>query len=725
MRPSAPSITHRRWHGVVLALLSFPIGPVSLALPVIPNPSFELDIYRVWPGHAAANGGRIQGWEIQGAGVGINPVPLLPDDNRNAFPFADNGGIPNGYRVAFIQGVGTLRTRIEGLVPGAEYRVRFYANRRASTGVPRASWQLPGWRDEVTFDVSGAENASGAYRRISGTFVAVASSGELSVHNRPGEDATLLLDGFEIRPTLPFFWLEPADPGTGLFAWGEATQVARADALPPVNSFQSVAIGGAHLLGLTPSGRVLASGANDFGQCNVPAGLEGVIAIAAGERHSLALLKDGTLRGWGDNRLGQLGGPFLVGTRRPERILSIAAGANHCVVSTELGLVYAWGANEDGQSRVPENLAGVESVAAGASHSLALRRDGSVVGWGNNVAGKELGPGGVMALPGPATAIAAGQYHSMAIVRGEVVCWGLNAHGQCRVPDDLGAVWAIAGGAYHSVALSSGRNPVVMWGSEGVGSPSIPIPISRGERHLASVAAGGRLTIGLARPELDFGNVPPGGPPRHLDFLVRKLSLSDPGLLGEARGTDSSVREFQVARAPLTSPSEPDPDVVRFRVTYSPTASGIHQNGFNCGNNTYTVMARGTSFPPDLDTDGDGMSDLAEYQARALGMDRTLPQAEWVSLLRGVARSLGHYAPADLAVLNADALLLERDPEGGGFRIVLGIEKASGLPDFLRLPITAESLRPLDDGRLEFRFQSPEPAALFRFQAAPNAVDEE
>ena len=44
---------------------------------------------------------------------------------------------------------------------------------------------------------------------------------------------------------------------------------------------------------------------NDYGQSTVPAGLSGVMAVAAGDYHSLALKADGTVVAWGDNNYGQ------------------------------------------------------------------------------------------------------------------------------------------------------------------------------------------------------------------------------------------------------------------------------------------------------------------------------------------------------------------------------------------------------------------------------------
>ena len=67
------------------------------------------------------------------------------------------------------------------------------------------------------------------------------------------------------------------------------------------NQVAAIAAGGLHSLALKKDGTVVAWGWNHFGQTSVPAGLRNVIAIAAGAEHSLALKSDGTVVGWGAN----------------------------------------------------------------------------------------------------------------------------------------------------------------------------------------------------------------------------------------------------------------------------------------------------------------------------------------------------------------------------------------------------------------------------------------
>ena len=80
---------------------------------------------------------------------------------------------------------------------------------------------------------------------------------------------------------------------------------------------------------LTFGGNVFAWGDNSSYQCNVPAGLSGVVAIAAGGIHTVALKQDGN--------------------------------------------VVAWGYNSYDQSNVPAGLSNVVAIAAGKFHTVALR----------------------------------------------------------------------------------------------------------------------------------------------------------------------------------------------------------------------------------------------------------------------------------------------------------------------------------------------------------------
>ena len=74
-------------------------------------------------------------------------------------------------------------------------------------------------------------------------------------------------------------------PGN-VISWGDQVILNGA----PATRFTKIAAGYAHSLALKSDGTVVAWGRNSQGQSTVPGGLNGVVAIAAGTPHSLALI---------------------------------------------------------------------------------------------------------------------------------------------------------------------------------------------------------------------------------------------------------------------------------------------------------------------------------------------------------------------------------------------------------------------------------------------------
>ncbi len=91
---------------------------------------------------------------------------------------------------------------------------------------------------------------------------------------------------------------------------------------------------------------------DEVGGCHVEP-LTGVVSVAVGRSHRLALTSDGSVWSWGDNASGQLGRDYDPSQIQPITDLSdvsvVAAGAAHSVAFTTPGEVWAWGANEAGQ----------------------------------------------------------------------------------------------------------------------------------------------------------------------------------------------------------------------------------------------------------------------------------------------------------------------------------------------------------------------------------------
>jgi uncharacterized repeat protein (TIGR01451 family) len=147
----------------------------------------------------------------------------------------------------------------------------------------------------------------------------------------------------------------------------------------------------------------------------------GVIAIAAGGTHCLALKADGSVDAWGENVTGQLGNASISAfSRAPVAvdglgsgagIIAIAGGVGQSLALKSDGSVLAWGFNHDGELGNGDatgatqlspvavsgfgNGSGVIAIAAGHFHSLALKSDGTEWAWGNNIFG-QLGNGGAV-----------------------------------------------------------------------------------------------------------------------------------------------------------------------------------------------------------------------------------------------------------------------------------------------------------------------------------------
>lgn len=128
---------------------------------------------------------------------------------------------------------------------------------------------------------------------------------------------------------------------------------------------------------LTEGGTVLAWGRSWSDECKVPKGLDGVVAISAGEHHTLAVRRDGTVVAWGSPGTDKSAVPS-----RLRGVVTVAAGEDHSLALRYDGTVVAWGNNLLGACNVPAGLTDVVAIAAGKSLSCALKADGTVTVWG-------------------------------------------------------------------------------------------------------------------------------------------------------------------------------------------------------------------------------------------------------------------------------------------------------------------------------------------------------
>ena len=194
------------------------------------------------------------------------------------------------------------------------------------------------------------------------------------------------------------------------------------------------------------------------------------IALVANHDRALALRQDGSIYGFGSNRMWSLGQSVAEHRMRP-----VAPWERFTTDNVE-------------KPRLIFGALGARQMAVGGGHSLAVLEDGALCAWGFDDVGqtgllldekKQLVPWRVAGLP-PIRMAAAGDGHSLALdMRGRVWAWGLDNAGQLgdglldnrhqpRVIEGLDSVVEIAAGAGHSLALDE-TGKVWSWGSNSMG----------------------------------------------------------------------------------------------------------------------------------------------------------------------------------------------------------------------------------------------------------------
>jgi len=299
--------------------------------------------------------------------------------------------------------------------------------------------------------------------------------------------------------------VNPSSPGAVVAWgwWGPDSYTETDVAVAAQSGVIAIAAGAYHTVALKNNGSVLTWGP-DATAANVPATAQSrVTAIAAGYGHTVALKTDGSVVAWvawGHNNYGQTTVPAAA----QSDIIAIAAGESHTVALKKNGSVLAWGDNWGGQTTVPTAAQrGITAIAAGGIHTVALKDDGSVVAWGWNGEGQTTVP---IAAQSGVKAIAAGVFHTLALKSdGSVIEWG-NGSG-VPVAAQSGVI-AIASGYYHNLALKN-DGTVVAWGYNGWGQTRVP----EGLGGVTAIAAGLSHSVVLlgTAPLPPFLDARPGG----------------------------------------------------------------------------------------------------------------------------------------------------------------------------------------------------------------------
>lgn len=264
-------------------------------------------------------------------------------------------------------------------------------------------------------------------------------------------------------------------------------------------------------------GAVVAWGANGNGQTTIPAGLTDVVAVAAGQSHSLALKRDGTLVAWGKNDLGQTNVPAGL-----SNVVAITAGQSYSLALKADGTLVAWGAYYNyGEIIAQRDVVAIDGDLSGYGYALAVKRDGTIVILNMNGSGdtpaQAMNPRDAVAAVGGAMhqvvlrrdgtaqhylwgtareaavpdviAIDAGDSYSVALkADGTIITWGT----QQALPAGFSNIVAIAAGSKHGLALT-GDGTVLAAGQNDQGQTNVPAGLA----NVTGIAAGGAHSLAI------------------------------------------------------------------------------------------------------------------------------------------------------------------------------------------------------------------------------------
>jgi alpha-tubulin suppressor-like RCC1 family protein len=215
--------------------------------------------------------------------------------------------------------------------------------------------------------------------------------------------------------------------------------------------------------------------------------------IEAGKWHVSALRQDGSLAIWGANQYGQCRVPAL-----PANVLyaDVALGEDYTVALRDDGLIEVFGYTSSQLADVPPlppGLSYVQVSIAGSSTALALRTDGQIVAWGGFV-GSSFAQVPVLPPGLTYTSVDGGGGGAIALRSdGSVVVWGPLLYGQGSVPAlPPGTVFVEVSAGERTMLARRSDLVVTQWGEL-----SEPVPALPSGMHYTSVSAGHRFNLAL------------------------------------------------------------------------------------------------------------------------------------------------------------------------------------------------------------------------------------
>jgi Repeat of unknown function (DUF5650)/Cep192 domain 4 len=211
----------------------------------------------------------------------------------------------------------------------------------------------------------------------------------------------------------------------------------------------------------------------------------------------------------------------------------------------------------------------------------------------------------------------------------------------------------------------------------------------------------------------------PVGANTSLTFTIRNSEVGDlTGLSTTIDGSDAAL--FTVTTNP-TAPVSPLASTT-FTVRFAPTTTGTKTAALHIANNDpdenpFDINLLGHDLSFSQDTDGDGLTDAAEFYLAALNFDWQVSQSNLVNILFTNANSANLYTTNQIQALNVNSPLLQKDPTNGLFTLTIGVQKSTNLVTFSPFPMTAPQTAINGLGQLEFQFNATDNAAFYRLEA--------
>lgn len=331
------------------------------------------------------------------------PLEIIPEGIRNLYGWGDNsfGQIGDGTKLDKQRPVETLATDIIAVSTGKQHSIAVQRNGLMLVWGRNTNGQLGfGSKDNYYhFTPTTLKTLDHIKEVAAGWFHSLALEEDGTVWSWGGNYKGQLGDGSLEERSLPVQVKGPQ--GVSRF----------------LENIVKIGAGSDFSVALDRSGKVWQWGRDTLLPEQVPE-LENIIDIATGAWHTLALKSDGTVWSWGYNWSGQLGiGVWeyehgytpnneyndVLQVQNLSGIVAIAAGNDHSLALTSKGTIFAWGDNEHGQIGTTINrnkywpikipsIEGIIAIGAGEYSTFAIKNNKTVWGWGDNSFG-QLGIG--------------------------------------------------------------------------------------------------------------------------------------------------------------------------------------------------------------------------------------------------------------------------------------------------------------------------------------------